>query len=223
MTASPRQAGAFVRAALLGAAAVAAGLLAAAGRPAEAAPSWLAACTAEGAPMIELSRPDAAQVLLDPYGEARVERAPDQVGDQPVEAIAGGTGLIIELDGRHLDVPWLCLLGGEDRVLFFHWMPVPAGPLEQCGGAERGQEDRKDGRTACLRRLLDAAERDLAAAQDRIGPQGGGLAESDAAWRAYRDAECARRGAAPGDGSEDAVLACLIREARERVRELNEP
>ena len=91
----------------------------------------------------------------------------------------------------------------------------------------------------CLRNLLREAEDRLAARQARVEASAAELdrvtgnrldnvgltRESDARFRAYRDAECERQSAAmsPGTGSGDVLLACRIIMTNARIRHLGAP
>ena len=91
----------------------------------------------------------------------------------------------------------------------------------------------------CLERLLREAEAGLAVKLSEVQREAaeldrvtdgrfdnvGHARESDARWRAYRDAECARQSAAmsPGTGSGDVLLACRITLTNARIRQLGEP
>jgi hypothetical protein len=115
-----------------------------------------------------------------------------------------------------------CLLASEKRALWFHWLPRRDAPaLALCRrGADTG---------ACLQLLLDLAERDLlemaalrfqesleADAQAGNEAASSAYRNSAAAWRDYRDLECARRGPAGGD----AWRACWVDLTRWRYLDL---
>jgi uncharacterized protein len=100
-------------------------------------------------------------------------------------------------------------------------------PLAECSG----QSDSK----ACLEKLVEAEEANLADAEAKAGDTaaqrdqadqnlhlGDRLAEANVAWRAYRNAECKRRQQA-GSGDADATAvysSCLVELTRVRVRDL---
>ena len=200
-------------------------------RLAEAAPTPLVSCQSYGTPLIEAAHPGVASILLDPDGDARIQRSSEPVGTQPLALVASGTGLLVDRNGQKATIAWVCLLESEDRALFFHWVRTsPASPAEPCR-TEAAPTDR----AACLQTRLDAAERDLAAINARLAPRpvpqpDTGLPRpappprlpSDTAWRSYRDAECARRQEAAGTGATDALLTCMIERTLARMAELNE-
>ncbi len=89
----------------------------------------------------------------------------------------------------------------------------------------------------CLNDLLREAERSLADAVEAAQAEAAGsdldsggmfdaagaLERAQTAWTAYRDAECARRGALmfiSDDARDQLVLDCQIAETRDRTREL---
>lgn len=89
--------------------------------------------------------------------------------------------------------------------------PTDRPPLEECAAAEAN---------SCLEELLGAAETTLATAEAQAA--GDRVAESNLAWRAYRNAECKRRQGVEGDGAKAAALyaACLVELTRRRTAEL---
>lgn len=104
---------------------------------------------------------------------------------------------------------------------------VAKSPLAECAG----QADTR----ACLEKLVDAEEANLADAEAKAGDAAAKLdqadqnahladrlAEANVAWRAYRNAECKRRQQA-GDSGGDATAiysSCLVELTRMRVRDL---
>jgi len=100
-------------------------------------------------------------------------------------------------------------------------------PLAECSG----QGDAN----ACLEKLIEAEEANLADAEAKAGDAaaqrdqadqnahlGDRLAEANVAWRAYRNAECRRRqqGSAGEAGGTAVYSSCLSELTRARVREL---
>ena len=98
-------------------------------------------------------------------------------------------------------------------------------PLEECSG----ESDAK----ACLDKLADAEEDNLANAEAKAGDAaaqrdqadqnahlGDRLAEANVDWRAYRNAECKRRQQSGGGDAAAIYSACLVELTRGRVREL---
>ena len=150
------------------------------------------------------------------------ERRARRLGNQAVGASLSGHGAIVLEAGAPVEMSFLCLLASDKRALWFHWLPRRDAPsLAQCRRAP------DTGR--CLQVLLDIAERDhleissirfQQAMQADARPGGETAAsayrKSAAAWRDYRDLECARRGAA---GS-DAWRACRVDLTRRRYLDL---
>jgi uncharacterized protein YecT (DUF1311 family) len=120
-----------------------------------------------------------------------------------------------------VEMSFLCLLADEKRAVFFHWTPRRDAPvLAQC---RRGAGDIG----GCLDTLLQVAEQDLtqayaqrfqeareldAAAKNEDSTNA--FRKAAEAWRAYRDAECARRGAG------DERKACMVELTRRRALDL---
>jgi uncharacterized protein YecT (DUF1311 family) len=134
-----------------------------------------------------------------------LERHTRKMGSQFVSSILSGNGAIARPLGPAIELSFVCLLAGDKQALFFHWVPRADAPaLAQCRrGAAAGD---------CLQALLELAERDLIeVAANRFqesldtdakaGNENASAAYRNAAsaWRAYRDAECGRRGAGGGD------------------------
>lgn len=149
-------------------------------------------------------------------------REPRKLGSQSVSATLSGHGAIVRRAGPPIELAFVCLLAGEKRALWFHWIPRRDAPaLHQCRRDGEAQE--------CLQLLHDLAERDLVEAsamrfQESLqadasaGNNAASTAyrDSAAAWRAYRDAECARR----GPGGSDAWRACMADLTRLRYFDL---
>ena len=203
------------------------------GAAALAAPTVLVTCGAYGRPLIEAARPGVSSILLDPEGDARYRPSGTPIGSQPLGLVASGNGLVVEADGMHVPIAWICLLEDEDRALFFHWFRTGrASPIEPCRPVSDPRE-----KAACLQGLLDAAEHDLTAVNLRLAPRVIPLVDagfprtqpppklaSDAPWRSYRDAECGRRrdaAVAAGSESSETLLTCLVEHTRHRIDELN--
>ena len=161
-------------------------------------------------------------VVLDDDRERTIERYTRKLGSQFVSSVLYGNGALLAAQGQTIEFTFLCLLADDKRAVFFHWLPRRNAPaLAQCrrGGAER--------LSACLQSLLDVAEQDLTQAYMQRFVEARtaeGAADPEAAtnafrrsaetWRAYRDAECARR----LEG--DARKACLVELTRRRLIDL---
>jgi hypothetical protein len=164
----------------------------------------------------------AALVQFDRDAQLNIERYTRKVGSQFVSSLLHGNGAIVLPAGVPVEMSFVCLLAEEKRAVFFHWMPRRDAPvLAQCRRA-------KDAAT-CLDALLAVAEQDLTqlyarhfldARQADAGSGAenatGAFRRSADAFRAYRDSECARRGAA---GSEP-HKACMVELTRRRGLDL---
>ncbi|MDH4094369.1 MAG: DUF1311 domain-containing protein [Betaproteobacteria bacterium] len=165
---------------------------------------------------------DMRAVRFDNDRHLLLVREARKLGSQPVSATLSGHGAIVRRAGPPFELSFVCLLAGEKRALWFHWMPRQDAPaLRQCQRGGDAQE--------CLQLLHDLAERDLVEASAMrfqeslqadasVGNNAASTAyrNSAAAWRAYRDAECARR----GPGGSDAWRACMADLTRLRYFDL---
>lgn len=182
----------------------------------------LDACRAYGERALKRDGADIKALAFDDDRHLYFEREARKLGNQPIGAALSGHGAILRDAGPAVEIVFLCLLASEKRALWFHWLPRRDAPaLGQCRrGADTG---------ACLEALLDLAERDLLEKSalrfqeslDADAKAGNDAASSAyrnaaAAWRNYRDLECARRGPA---GS-DAWRACRVDLTRWRYLDL---
>jgi len=181
-------------------------------------------CRAYAQAELKMTGTGAATVRFDNDRHLNIERYTRKAGSQFVSSLLFGHGAIMLVKGPPIEMSFLCLLASDRQPLFFFWSPRPEAPvLAQCrrGAAEKPASKPED----CLDPLLQAAEFDLtqlyakhfqrAHEEDQ---KSGGSARVDAfrrssdAFRAYRDAECARRGPAGGE----AQRACLVELSRRR-------
>jgi hypothetical protein len=182
----------------------------------------LEACRAYGERVLKSDGADLKALEFDNDRHLFFKRESGKLGRQNIGASLSGYGAIVRAVGPAVEMAFLCLLANDRRALWFHWMPRRDAPtLRQCRrGSDAG---------VCLQSLLTIAERDLLEAtalryqeareaDAKAGNDAASSAyrDSGAAWRAYRDAECARRGAS---GS-DAWRACRVDLARRRYFDL---
>jgi hypothetical protein len=182
----------------------------------------LEACRAYGERELRKDGADVKALAFDNDRHLYFEREARRLGSQPIGASLSGYGAIVRKTGPAVEMAFLCLLGNDRRALWFHWLPRRDAPaLGQCRrSADTG---------ACLQLLLDLAERDLLEkaafrfqesleVDAKAGNEAASSAyrDSAAAWRNYRDLECARRGPA---GS-DAWRACRVDLTRWRYLDL---
>lgn len=139
------------------------------------------------------------------------ERRARKLGSQAVGATLSGHGAIVLEAGPPVEVSFLCLLASDKRALGFHWLPRrDASSLAQCR--------RVPGTGECLQVLFDIAERDhiemssIRFQQAQDAGAGDAFRATAAAWREYRDLECARR----GEGGSDEWRACIVDLTRQR-------
>ncbi|MDH3320002.1 MAG: DUF1311 domain-containing protein [Betaproteobacteria bacterium] len=182
----------------------------------------LATCRAFGERALQADGADFKALEFDNDRHLFHERESRKLGSQSLGASLSGYGAIVREVGPAVEMAFLCLLANDRRALWFHWMPRRDAPsLRQC---QRGTDA-----GACLQSLLNLAERDLLEvaafrfqesleADAKAGNDAASTAyrNSAAAWRNYRDLECARRGAS---GS-DAWRACVVDLTRRRYLDL---
>jgi uncharacterized protein len=126
-----------------------------------------------------------------------------------------------ELEGQFAQ-----LVGGNSGAKGVGAVAAAKSPLPECAG--------KADAPACLEKLVEAEEANLADAEAKAGDVAAHrdqadqnahladrLAEANVAWRAYRNTECKRRQQAGGEADAAAVYSsCLVELTRVRVREL---
>ena len=145
------------------------------------------------------------KLVFDSDRHLNIERHARKMGTQFVSSVLSGNGALLRTAGPAVELSFVCLLASDKQALFFHWVPrFEASALAQCRrGTAAGD---------CLQLLIGLAERDLIEvaanrfqesldADARAGNENASNAYRDAtaAWRAYRDAECGRRGASGSD------------------------
>jgi uncharacterized protein YecT (DUF1311 family) len=175
------------------------------GALAQSAGPGVQTCRAFGEREIRKSGGDIRALQFENDRALFLERYTRKMGSQFVSSILSGNGAITRPIGPATELSFVCLLASDKQALYFHWVPRGDAPaLAQCRrGAAAGD---------CLQALLDLAERDLIEvaanrfqealdADAKAGNENASAAYRNAAsaWRAYRDAECGRRGAAGGD------------------------
>lgn len=161
-------------------------------------------------------------VVFDRDPSLLIEKYARKMGNQFVSSILSGNGAITRAVGPAVELSFVCLLASDKQAVLFHWTPRRDAPaLAQCKrGAAPGD---------CLQLLLELAERDLVEvaafrfqdsleADAKAGNENasGAYRNAAAAWRAYRDAECGRR----GTGGSDAWRGCMVDLTRRRYLDL---
>jgi uncharacterized protein YecT (DUF1311 family) len=169
----------------------------------------------------------AAQVVIERDANLQIAHAARKVGSQAVSAVLTGNGAVAFAETPSAELSFVCLLADEKRALFFSWLPRAApSALASCS---RSPELRARLRP-CLENLQQMAEQELLLihgqgfqqANERGAAAVAAFRKSNDAWRAYRDAECARRSEQPPQGAaaEDLELACLVELTRRRAAEM---
>ena len=179
-------------------------------------------CRAYGERELKKGGADVKGLVFDRDRALVIERTARKMGSQFVSSVLSGNGAITRALGPAVELSFVCLLASDRQALFFHWAPRKDAPaLAQCRrGASPGD---------CLQLLLDVAERDLVEvaayrfqdsldADAKAGNENASNAYRNAAtaWRAYRDAECARRGPSSGE----AWRGCMVDLTRLRYLDL---
>ena len=179
-------------------------------------------CRAYGERELKKGSADVKALVFDRDRHLVIEKYARKLGKQFVSSILSGNGAVTRAVGPAVELSFVCLLASEKQALFFYWTPRRDAPaLAQCRrGAAPGD---------CLQLLLDLAERDLVEvaafrfqesleADAKAGNETASNAyrNAAAAWRAYRDAECARHGA----GGSDEWRGCMVDLTKRRYLDL---
>lgn len=184
------------------------------------------ACRAYAEKAARQSAPAGAKVEFNHDRHLLIERYTRYAGSQFVSSLLSGNGAIVLGGATVVEMSFLCLLANDKTPVFFDWRPRTDAPaLAQCR--------RAGGAADCLKTLRQAAEYDLSLlnadqlgsareADTRAGNEAATAVfrKSDDAWRHYRDAECARRGAAQSQSESEPWLACMVELTRRRALDL---
>ena len=159
-------------------------------------------------------------VVFERDADLAIERYTKKVGSQFVSSMLFGNGAIVYPQGLAVEMSFLCLLASDKQAVFFDWRPRRDAPV--LGQCRRGKDV-----AACLESLLHVAEQDLTALYSkhfidaRLADTSAGNEDRVAAFRrsadafkAYREAECARR------GKGEAHAACVVELTRRRAQDL---
>jgi uncharacterized protein YecT (DUF1311 family) len=169
----------------------------------------------------------ASDIVLERDTGLHLERAPRKLGSQPMSGFLTGNGAVVFADAPSAELSFICLLADDKRPVFFSWLPRrQVSALTQCVRSEPLR--RNPGQ--CLEILERFADDELLHLyaqeyQDATARGSDAVAayrKANDAWRAYRDAECARRRAeAPqGVSPDDLQRACVIDLTRRRALDL---
>jgi len=162
-------------------------------------------------------------VVFEQDRELNIDRYTAKVGSQFVSSLLYGNGAIVYGGGAPaVEMTFLCLLADDKRAVFFNWVPRRDAPAyAQCRRGDGAKPSQ------CLETLLNVAEQELTELYSKYtvdarqaDAKAGNENASNAfrrgadAWRAYRDAECARRPAG------DERKACVVELTRRRALDL---
>ena len=162
-------------------------------------------------------------VVLERDGALAMERYARKAGNQYVASVLTGHGAVVLPGSPSAELAFICLLADDKRPVFFNWLPrLDISALAQC----RRSAELRPKAGSCLELLLRTAEMDLTQtyaegfqqANERGEAALAAYRKSNDQWRAYRDAECARRSAHPpaGVSGAEADLACHVELTRRR-------
>ena len=179
-------------------------------------------CLAYASGEIRQGASKTATVVFDRDQDLVIERYTRKAGSQYLSSLLLGNGAVVHAEGPAIEISFVCLLADEKRPVFFTWFPRRDAPvLLQC---RRARDP-----AGCLDLLLQVAEGELGqgyarhlvearAADAKAGNDNAmnAFRRSADAWKAYRDAECARRGAAASDPTK----ACMAELTRRRALDL---
>jgi len=169
----------------------------------------------------------ATDIVFERDHSLLIERYTRKLGSQFVSSILTGNGSVVFDGAPSAELSFICLLANDKQPVFFNWLGrQDASALAQCTrhGSMRSQL------RACLEGVQRVAEADLgqvyAERFQEANAKGGEMLvahrKSNDSWRAYRDAECARRRdlGPPEIERADIELACLIELTRRRALDL---
>jgi uncharacterized protein YecT (DUF1311 family) len=164
-------------------------------------------------------------VRFDNDRHMNILRYTRKAGSQPVSSLLYGNGAVLLDKGPPVEMSFLCVLASDKQAVLFFWTPRSEAPVHaQC------TRDPKQKPNDCIDPLLQAAEFELTQlyakrfqeAHDADLKSGGkerveAFRRANAAFLAYRDAECTRRGAAGSDVNR----ACVVELTRRRGLDLD--
>lgn len=171
-------------------------------------------------------------IVLDADDSLLQERYGRKLGRQPISTVISGRGAIVLEGAPSVELRFVCLLESGKRALFFFWAPrTDASTMRRCSREGATPESTRK----CVDALLAIEEMGLTqvsalrfqeslAADATAGNEDASNAyrASATAWRAYRDAECARRAReTAATGRADLVrISCMTDLTRKRFEDL---
>lgn len=163
-------------------------------------------------------------LVIDNDRDLHLERYTRKLGSQFIASVLFGNGALVLARGPAVEMNFVCLLADDKRAVYFHWLPRREAPaLAQCRRSNASNAldclealnlvTEQDLTQLYAQRFQEAREADVAAGNENTVSA---FRRSNDAWRVYRDAECARRGA-PGS---EAYRACSVDLTRRRALDL---
>jgi uncharacterized protein YecT (DUF1311 family) len=166
-------------------------------------------------------------VVFERDASLLIERYTRKVGSQFVSSVLTGNGAVVLDNAPAVELSFICLLASDKQPVFFNWLPrANAQVFAMCtrDASLRGNPRR------CLETLQRVADEDLGLvyaqrfqeANERGGAVLVAYRKANDDWRAYRDAECARRRdhTPAGFSPDDFQLACVVELTRRRMLDM---
>ena len=165
------------------------------------------------------------EVVIERDDRLQLVRRPRKAGSQPVSSVLTGNGAMVFADAPSAELAFVCLLADQKRAVFFEWLPRgEASALAACtrapGLRERAQRCLEGLQQSAEQELLEVYTQRFQQAKDRGEATVAAFRKSNDAWRAYRDAECARRSAQASEKPDHVELACRVELTRRRAAEM---
>ena len=161
----------------------------------------------------------AGSVLIERDRHLLIERYTRKLGTQFVSSILTGNGTVVFDGSPSAELSFICLLASDKQPVFFNWLPRRDSSAH--AACTRSEAMRKDPRV-CFQVLERSAEEFLGQlyalrfqeANEKGGETLAAFRRSSDAWRAYRDAECARH------ADEHRRRGCVIDLTRRRALDM---
>lgn len=201
--------------------------------PPEAPHTGLAACQSFAADWYRQENPDNFESITLEQTGLDEEKYEDKVGSQFISTVLSGYGQLKYRDEKPSPIQFTCLLESDEKAVFFHPSEgQPPDAVKQCW--DHFQPGDWGSMQDCLTKALAKAELALGKLETEAKTQAEkvesrfpdsaaheSLDNSITQWKAYRDAECARRDAfrTGGNHPDVARYECLIRKTQERIRD----
>jgi uncharacterized protein YecT (DUF1311 family) len=202
--------------------------------PPEAPHNDLAACQSYATDWYKQANSDNFESITLGQTGLDEEKYEDKVGSQFISTVLSGYGQLKYKDEKPSPIQFTCLLESDQKAVFFHpsdsqppdavkqcwdkFQPGDWGSMQECLTKAQAQAE------LALGKLEAEAKTQAEKVESRFPDSAAheSLDNSSTQWKAYRDAECARRDAFRAGGNHPDVsrYECLIRKTEERIRDL---